>query len=141
MSRPGGAGKGSDDLSLDGNSVCVNFTIECFAYRDSVVVAIGGTKFAFGRVEPELHAIQKMEVAPINDRRGPRLFFDSEENRRAEEALEAFDQAAVVGTVFGKVEEFEHLRGRIEMNFTRFLAQSERGDPDREEAILPERQP
>jgi hypothetical protein len=39
------------------------------------------------------------------------------------------------------MEEVEHLGGRIEMEIAGFLPQRERGYPDRDKAILPEREP
>jgi hypothetical protein len=82
-----------------------------------------------------------MKATPINDRRGVRLFLGSEKNRPAEEPLEAFDEAAIVGAVLGKMKEVEHLSGRIEMKLTGFLPDSKCGHPDGDEAVLAKRQP
>jgi hypothetical protein len=102
-------------------------------------MSAGRGKAAFGLVEPEVHAIEEVETGPINDSSGLGVFFGSEENRGAEEPLEAFDEAAVVRAVFGKMEEVEHLGGRIEMELAGFLPQGERGHPDWEKAVLAER--
>jgi len=131
-------GEGGDDLSLNRNSVRIDFTIKCLADCDGVVMPTDGRKFTFRRVEPELQAIKEMEAAPIEERGGVRLIFGSEENGGAEEPLEAFYEAAVVGAVFGKMEKVEHLGGRIEMKFTGFVPQGEGGHPDRDKAVLPE---
>lgn len=135
-----GYNMGVNVSALDGNSVCVDLTIECLTYSNNVVMPVGRLNSTFWRVEPELHAIEEVEAAPINDRGGASLFFGSEEDGSAEEPLEAFDKAAIVGAVFGKMKKVEHLGGRFEMKLAGFLPQCEGGDPDREEAILPERQ-
>ena len=70
-----------------------------------------------------------------------RLIFGSEENGCAEKSLEAFHEAAVMWAVFGKMEEVEHLGGRIEMELAGFLPQGERGHPDGDEPVLAEGQP
>ena len=141
IEHAGGVRECCNDLPLNGNPVRVDFTIECLAYGDGVLMPAGRGKSAFGRVEPEVHAIEEMEAGPINDWSRVRLFFGSEENRGAEEPLEAFAEAAVVRAVFGKMEEVEHLGGRIEMELAGFLPQGESGHPDGEKAVLAEREP
>ena len=132
-------GEGGDDLPLNRNPVCVDFTIKCLAYSNDVVMPTDRRKFTFGRDEPELQVIEEMEAAPIEEWSGVRMIFGSEENGCAEEPLEAIHEAAVVWAVFGKMEKVKHLGGRIEMELAGFLAQGERGHPDGDEAVLAER--
>jgi len=113
--------EGGDDLSLNGNSVRVDFTIKCLAYSNDVVMPTDRRKFTFGRDEPELQVIEEMEAAPIEEWSGVRMIFGSEENGCAEEPLEAIHEAAVVWAVFGKMEKVKHLGGRIEMKLAGFL--------------------
>jgi hypothetical protein len=114
-------GEGGDDLSLNRNSVRIDFTIKCLTHGNGVVVLTGRTMFTFGRVEPELQVIEEMEAAPIEEWSGVRMIFGSEENGCAEEPLEAIHEAAVVWAVFGKMEKVKHLGGRIEMKLAGFL--------------------
>jgi len=136
-----GVGEGGDALPLNRNSVRIDFTIKCLAYCNGVVMPTCRGKSAFGRVELELQAIKEMEAGPIEERRGLRLIFGSEENGCAEEPPEAFHEGVVVWAVVGKMEKIEHLGGRIEMKLAGFLPQGERGHPDGDVAVMAEGQP
>jgi hypothetical protein len=101
IKQSGGMSEGSDDLALNGYSVCVDLAIEGFAHSDAVFVQAGIGGLAFELVELEPHAIKEMKTTPINDWSGLSLFFGSEENRGAEEPPKAVDEPAIVRAVFG----------------------------------------
>lgn len=134
-------GEGGDHLALNWNSVIVNFTEECVAENDGVIVSAARGRFVLGCVEPEFHAVKEVEAGPINNRRGLRVLFSSEKDCRAEDSLEAGDKAPIVRAVFWKAKKIEHLGGGMEMNLAGLLAQGELGHPNRNEAILTEGQP
>jgi hypothetical protein len=129
-------GEGGDALPLNRNSLRIDFTTKCLADCNGVVMPVDRRNFTFGRVEPELQTIEEMEAAPIEERSGVRLILGSEENGGAEDPFKALYEAAVVGAVFGKMEEVEHLGGRIEMKLAGFLPQGERCHPDGDGAVL-----
>ena len=65
------------------------------------------------------------------------LFIRTEENSRGEDALEAFDDAAVMPAIFRQMKEIEEFRGRPEPDNIGLLAYCQRGNPNWDEAILP----
>jgi len=65
-----------------------------------------------------------------------RLIVCIEEDGGCKDSLECLDEAAIMESVFGQAEEVEEVSGGIEPNLTGFLPEGERGNPDRDEAIL-----
>lgn len=84
--------------------------------------------------------IEEVKTCPVDHNAGIRLFPRSKKDCGTKNALESFNQAPVMESVFRQAEEVEHLGRRIKTNFSRFLADSERGHPDRNQSILAEGQ-
>jgi hypothetical protein len=136
IKRTWSVGEGCDDLSLDRDSVFIDLTIKCVAQGDDVLVRLlDGV--AVLPVEPELHAIKEMKARPIYKPRSVGVLFISEEDRRPEYSFEAFEDTAIVRAVFGKPKEIQKLCGRIEMNCTTSLFESQSGYPDGDQTVLP----
>lgn len=118
----------------------VDLFVKVFAKRNHVSAGLGcaGKTWAASAI-PKLHVIEEMKTRPVDHWVGIRLFFSSEEDRGAENALERFGHTPIVKSVFGQAEEVEHLGGGIKMNLAGFLPDGERGHPDRDQAVLAER--
>lgn len=63
-------------------------------------------------VKPKSQVIEEMETHPIDKMVSPWLIFGSEENARGKDALEAFDDAAVMMAILGQTEDHRAVRVR-----------------------------
>jgi len=87
-------------------------------------------------VEPELHAIEKMEPGEVEALATGPIFIGAEEDAGRKDALETLDEPAVVNAVLWKLQELEQLGGSLKVNGTALLLHGQRRDPDRNQAIL-----
>lgn len=135
----GGVGEAFDDFGVDGDGVILDLLPEGFAQFDDVFEFLGGEGgLVFMAVEPELHAVEVMEAGPVEDEVFADVAFGAEEDGGGENALEAFDEAAVVGSGFLEAEGFEHFAGGAEADGAAVLAEGEGGDPDGDDPVLAE---
>lgn len=135
----GGVGEAFDDFGVDGDGVALDLLPEGLAEFDDVFELFGGKRvLIFVAVEPELHAVEVVEARPVEDEVLADVAFGSEEDGGGEDALEAFDETAVVGSGFLEAEGFEHFAGGAEADGAAVLAEGERGDPDGDDAVLAE---
>lgn len=73
--------QGSDNISLDGYTVFIDFPVKRFAQRDNVSSILGGQWHCRLRsVKPEFHLVKKVKPAPIDHVIPGRLIFSAEED-------------------------------------------------------------
>ena len=92
------------------------------------------------RVEPELEPIKEMKPGGVDYDSGLRLLIRTEKDGRSKDALKTRNHTAIMGTIFGQVKEVEDLCGRTKLNDAGFLFRRKGGDPDGDQAALPERE-
>lgn len=76
----------------------VNLVIEGFTERNDVSLA-PVIMILFAGIEPELHAIKKVEPMPVNEASAGGMIFGAEEDGRCEDAFESFYDSAVVEAI------------------------------------------
>lgn len=73
--------QGSDNLSLDGYTVFINFLVKGFAQRDNVSSILGGRWHCRVRgVKPEFYLVKKVKPAPVDHVIRGWLIFSAEED-------------------------------------------------------------
>ena len=114
--------------------------IELLAQNDQVL-AIAGQELLVGisRV-PNPRLRHEIEAGAMNHRGPVPLRVGSEEDRRAEDALERSDQASVLGTALLDAECIEHLGGTVEGDPGGLLPNCHRRQEDRNQPILSPRE-
>jgi hypothetical protein len=64
------------------------------------------------------------------------VIFGSKEDRGGKDSLKSLNDSTVMESVFGKMEEVEHLSGAVEMDLAILLSESERCHPDGNQPVL-----
>src|SRR5215831_11027690 len=90
----------------------------------------------FATVEPQAKVIEEVKATPVQHRGLARLIIGLKENGCGKNPPKALQEAAVMGTVLGKLEEVQHLSGSPEANGAALLLQGQGCDPDGDQAIL-----
>lgn len=134
-------GQGCNDLSFYRYSVLVNLAVKHLTEQDGIAVAVTGAWLSvLGVIEPEFHAVEKVEPGPVDYCSRLGMPLTSKKDRGAEDPLESIDKAAIVRAVFRKAKEIKHLCGRIKTNLAGFLPDGKRGNPNRNKSVLAEGQ-
>jgi len=125
--------QGCHDLALHRNTVLVDLPVERFAQGDYIAGFFRRSlSCGLGGIEPELHAIEKVESTPVNQVVAGRLVFGAEENGCRKDSLEALNDPPIMIAVCGQVEEIEHLRSFLKSDGAALLPKRQSGDPDRD---------
>ena len=108
VEQPRGVGQAGYDLPFHWNRVLIDLFIEAVAQCNYVI----GQMRCWGvlrlrTVEPELHAIEKMEPGDVEALAAGPIFIGAEEDAGRKDALETLDETAVVNAVLGKLQELE----------------------------------
>ena len=82
--------------------------------------------------------VQEVKPREVDELGAARRLLCTEEDRGSEDSLETLDQAPVVRAILGEAKEVEQSGGRIEVNRSALLLQSESGDPDGNQTVLAE---
>ena len=139
VEQPRRVGQAGDNLPLHWNRMLIDLLIEAVAQCNYV---IGLIRFwgvlRLRTVEPELHAIKKMEPGDVEALATGPIFIGAEEDASRKDALETLDETAVVNAVLWKLQEFKQLGGSLKVNGTALLLHGQGRDPDRNQAILAE---
>ncbi len=77
-----------------------------------------------------------MKASEVDHSIGSGFLSCTEENRSAEDSLEAFDHAPIMATVFREMKELEDFCGGLKSHHAALLPDCQRGDPNRNEPIL-----
>src|SRR5438067_13364312 len=114
-----------------------DFLVERVAQPDnvsSVFIMLGFRLSA--PIEPKAHRIHEVETRRIHDNVLSQVRLGAEENRRTEDTLESASKSAVLGAILSEPEIIKQLSRALEVNDPILLLLSERGDPNRDQAIL-----
>ncbi len=129
----GRVGQRNHHFALHGHAMPVDFAVEGFAEGDRIrVVAVVIS-------EPNVKLVEEMKASPVDQTTAMGVFVHSEKDRRSEDSLKAFGDAAVISAVFRHSEEVQHLSGALEMYGSALLAEREGRDPDGDEPVLAKR--
>jgi hypothetical protein len=95
--------------------------------------------FCCSITEPESEFIEEVKSGPINQSPGICSIFGAEKDGSGKEPLKTLNQSPVIPAILGQTKEVEHFGRCGKMNHTVLLAEGQRGNPDRDEPILAER--
>ena len=114
----------------------VDFIVEGFAEGNDVFTVGSWLILHLWIGEPQVHGIKKMKTRAVNHLVGAGLLFRTKENGGGKNSLETFDDASIMPAVFREVKELENFCSRSESHNAVLLADSERGNPNRDEPVL-----
>ena len=83
-----------------------------------------------------MDGIEEMKASEVDHSVGRGFLPCAEENRSAEDALEAFDHAPIMATVFREMKELEDFCGGLKSHHAALLPDSQGGDPNGNEPVL-----
>ena len=83
-----------------------------------------------------MDGIEEMKASEVDHSVGSGFLPCAEDNRSAEDPLEAFDNAAIMATVFREMKELEDFCGGLKSHHAALLPDCQGGDPNRNEAVL-----
>ena len=119
--------------------MALEFVPEVLTQKNLVLKILGGELLLVELLGiPDLHLIEEMEAGVSVHADVLPFFVRAKENGGSKNALEAVDESAVVGAVFGKAESFQNLGCAFEVDEPIFAPERERRHPDRNEAVLAE---
>ena len=137
----GRVGERNHDLPFHWNAVLVDLLVEGFAQRDGIRTISGRSRSGFVVFgEPEMNFIEKVKTRPVYQTVAARLILCSEKDGGSKDALEALHHAPVIAAILGEPEELQYLGSAPETDGAVLLPEGERGYPNRNEAVLTERQ-
>jgi hypothetical protein len=103
-----------NQLAFDRDSVLVNLSVEGLAENDGVLIGCCGSGGQLSIVvEPELEAVEEVEAGPVRQTISTLLVLGAKEDGCGKNTLETLHNAAIVATVFGEMEEIEHLERNL----------------------------
>ncbi len=108
VEQPRRVGQAGNKLPLHWNRVLMDLLIEVVAQCNYVIGLIrfwGVLRLC--AVEPEIHAIQKMEPSDVEALASGPIFVGPEEDAGRKDTLETLDETAVVNAVLWKFQELE----------------------------------
>jgi hypothetical protein len=121
-----------DYLTFDRYRMPFHFSVKGFAQYNDISRCGPLQRQVFVMTEPELYSVEKVKPSRINQKLAIQAPVGPEEDRGAEDPLEALDQAAIMRPVLREVEKIQHLGGAGKIHYTVFLADSKGGNPDRD---------
>ena len=108
VEQPRRVGEAGYNLALHWNRVLIDLLIEAVAQCNDVIGLIRPWGVLRLRtVEPEFHAIKKMEPGYVEALATSPIFIGAEEDAGCKDALETLDETAVVNAVLWKLQELE----------------------------------
>ena len=127
------------DLALYGNRMRADLSIKCLAEHDDIVGAflerwLGLVVVA--AIEPELHLINEVEAAPVDNRMFHEMIFRSKENGGGKDSLKSCFHSSVLGAILSKSKVVEELGWILEVNHPVVLLQRECGEPYWNQSVL-----
>ena len=128
----------ADCLKVRGNRMRHQFTVELIAEHDGVFETFGRREIVRVAVVPDLRFPKEIEPRCVDDLRGAQLRIRTEEDRGAENSFERTDQSSILFAAFVHPECLKHLGGGSKTDSLALLTNSQSGEEDRNDAILPE---
>jgi len=126
-------------FALNRNWMGGDLVIKSLAERDRVARGtVLGLRIS-RRVEPNVHGIHEVEASRIDKDLLDTVTFAAKKNRGSENSLEGRFDPAVLASIHWQVKIVEQLGWAVEVNDAAFLFDSQRGQPNGDEAILPVR--
>jgi len=108
VEQPGGVSQAGDNLPLHWNRVLIDLLIEAVAQCNYVIGLIRCWRVVrLCAVEPELHAIKKMEPGDVETLASGPIFIGVKENASGKDALKTLNEATVMNAIFWKLQELE----------------------------------
>jgi len=131
-------GQRCHNLALNGNRMFADLSMKCFAEYDNIVGAFLQRWLGLvAAIELDLHLINKVETAPVDNGMASEMTFRSKENCGCKDPLKSSFHSPVLGAVLTKSKVIEELGGAFEVDNAVSLLQGERGEPDWNQSVLP----
>lgn len=119
-----GVRQGGYDLALHGNRALADLSVKSLAQDDSIVKAfLQRWLDLIVAIKPELHLIDEVEAAPVDNRVFLETIFGSEENGGGKDSLESGLHSPVLGAVLTKSKVVKELGGTFESDDAVSLSQ------------------
>ena len=129
-----------NDFALNRNRMGGDLVIKSLAQCNRVARgAVLGLRISSG-IEPNTHGIHEVEASRVDKGLLDTFPFGAKENRGSENSLEGRFDPAVLASILWQVKIVEQFGWALEMNDAALLFDSQSGQPNRDEAILPVRQ-
>ena len=135
----GGVGEDFNGIEVNRDGMPFQLIPEILA-QENLVLKILGWKLLLVEVlgVPDLHFVKEVKPGSVVHGSWAAFLTGPEKDGGAEDPLETINEAAIVRAILGQCERLQNLGCALEVNEAIFLPQGQRGNPDRNEAVLAE---